>query len=543
MKNQSKYTETLEKYLGEVDKEISFSKKYERLFMLKNWIEWLNDNNQISNTFYKNFTKKIEDSLDLSLNIKANIKTVEKTSDVNSLSNKFVKFFTFSFLIILFVLLFINFNLYRKLYSLSNLSIDTKSRILPFKGTISEPDGKPLQSKRDIIFRLYDAAVAGKILYTGSCIGAKGIIPDYNGVFNVRIGADCQMKPLAESIFDSNQSVYLGVTIGSGKELAPRYQIFTANYARDAAKLEGMSVGTDKSSLPYINDKGQIKLDVENPSLFSTDGTFNIEGQRILLKANNPIGGDIMLQPATGANVLINSGRLGIGTLKPTNLLSVSANNPNSSVASIRNITNIDSFDTGVLGLYLGSSSETESSSFIDFFAGATEQSSGDKVGSIRLNKNGVIYETSGADFAEYVALFDKSDVQSGSIISLSTKGAHASLPNEKIIGAVTNNAGFIGNKLTSKQSAVLIGFVGQIEILFSTISGEIVTGDRVGASKVPGYGAKVESDDFSVGYALTSSSSIGLSSGLCPQKYRSFTDPDGKVIECGRLLIFIYQD
>ena len=351
------------------------------------------------------------------------------------------------------------------------------------------------------------------------------------------------MKPLSQSLFSSNQTLYLGVAIGSAEELKPRYQIFTSTYARDAAQLQGMSIGTKTSSIPYIDNTGKLVIDAEAPTLVSTDGTFTIEGKRILMKGSDTVSGDIIFQPAISGNVLISSGRLGIGTLRPNNLLSVVGNSPASPVATIKNITNINSNNTSVLSLHLGSATESESSNFIDFYAGSTELSEGEKVGGVRLNNAGVAYETSGADFAEYVKVFDQNNISEGTIISISYKGPHASLLNEKILGAVTSTAGFVGNQKIKEESAVLVGLVGQIEVLVSTINGEIDTGSRVGATMIPGFGGRVSKNDFSVGYALESTGEKELSTSFCPLKFRTSNDPNGQIVKCGKLLIFIDQD
>jgi len=515
--------------------------------ILKNFLAWLKNGKYISMPSYRAYNEAINDFSDSTISGKVfNM----KSHRVNSNENVFLQtrkfLFPFTLIIIVGLLTLVTFNIYL-LKKFREIGPETQSqatsRVLPFKGTITDSDGQPLQSKRDVTFQLYDQPEKGKVLYTGSCLGQNGITPDHEGSFNIRIGADCQMKPISQALFNTNQTVYLGVMVGSGDELKPRYQIFTSTYARDAAQLQGMSIGTKTSSIPYIDSKGKVVIEAEAPTIVSTDGVFTIEGKRILMKASDSIAGDIIFQPAISGNVLISSGRVGIGTLRPNNLLTVVGNTPAGPIATIKNITNIDSNNTSVLSLHLGAATETESSNFIKFYASTTELSEGQNVGGVRLNNAGVAYETSGADFAEYVKVINNTYIRDGSIIAISYKGPHAALPNEKILGAVTSTAGFVGNQKIKDDSAVLVGFLGQIEVLVSTINGEIEIGNRVGATTIPGFGGKVNSNDFSVGYSLESTHDNDLSVSLCPLEFRTTTDPNGQYVKCGKLLIFIDQD
>ena len=544
MEEENKYKKILDRYLKDLIKEDNFTKKYERILILKNFLEWLKNGKYIGLSFYRDFDSKIKEFSDSVFNSKTFSRDFDEEKKNPFQNTKFLFFLSSVFVLSLITIVAFNIFLLKKV---NDIDLEPESgqanRVLPFKGTITEADGQPLQSKRDITFRLYNEPKGGEILYTGSCVGQYGIMPDHQGSFNIRIGSDCQMKPLSQSLFSSNQTLYLGVAIGSAEELKPRYQIFTSTYARDAAQLQGMSIGTKTSSIPYIDNTGKLVIDAEAPTLVSTDGTFTIEGKRILMKGSDTVSGDIIFQPAISGNVLISSGRLGIGTLRPNNLLSVVGNSPASPVATIKNITNINSNNTSVLSLHLGSATESESSNFIDFYAGSTELSEGEKVGGVRLNNAGVAYETSGADFAEYVKVFDQNNISEGTIISISYKGPHASLLNEKILGAVTSTAGFVGNQKIKEESAVLVGLVGQIEVLVSTINGEIDTGSRVGATMIPGFGGRVSKNDFSVGYALESTGEKELSTSFCPLKFRTSNDPNGQIVKCGKLLIFIDQD
>jgi hypothetical protein len=413
-------------------------------------------------------------------------------------------------------------------------------RVLPFKGTIKQTDGAPLDTKRDMIFRLYTESTNGVQIYQGSCLGENGVLPTYNGTFTILIGSDCGMKPIPEKYFRNNTSLFLGITIGTEDELSPRYQIVTSTFSKDTSKLQGMSPGTDKSSIPFINEKGIIELNNESPSIDSTNGTLTIEGKNLNFKSTEE-NGNIFFDPALGGNVIINTGKLAVGSLMPQSILDVSGSNVIQSTASIQNLTKEDVASSSVLKLGLGVSEEGTNASFIDFFAHQLDNS-GIKVGSIRLNNNGVAYETSGADFAEYFEVSDSSNkFQTGQIVTLSKNGIQPSQAGQPIIGVISNTAGFVGNSKKNSE-AILVGLVGQVDVLASNISGDITKGDTVGISTIPGYGEKITDTHYKVGYALEDSNNY-FNNTLCPKEFKNIKLKNNEEIKCGKLRVIINLD
>jgi hypothetical protein len=196
----------------------------------------------------------------------------------------------------------------------------------------------------------------------------------------------------------------------------------------------------------------------------------------------------------------------------------------------------------------LGTELKGTRTSFIEFYAGATATDSGSKVGGVRLNNESVVYESSGADFAEYfnITYIDKDrDPRSlvpGMIATLGERGISLGIPGEKILGAMSDTAGFVGN-VKGDDASKLIALVGQVEVWVSNLGGEIVKGDRIGASIIPGFGAKVSLSNSSLGYALEATEDKSLSSDACPQKYRKLKDSQGKRVRCGKINVFINLD
>ncbi len=175
-----------------------------------------------------------------------------------------------------------------------------KGRTLSFRGKILDSLGNPITSKTDATFRLYTSEKNGQSLYEGSCKGVNGITPDTTGFINIAIGKDCSMGSIPATVFTDNASLYLGITIGSDKELSPRQQIANAAYALDAEKLQGLDLGVTPGSVPYINNDGNIYIEALQSSIRATDpeGTFTL-GSENNLTLESGEQGDIIMQ--TGA--------------------------------------------------------------------------------------------------------------------------------------------------------------------------------------------------------------------------------------------------
>ncbi len=190
-----------------------------------------------------------------------------------------------------------------------------------FQGTLLDQEGNPINRKVDVTFKLYTSELGGKVLYEGKCIGKNALIPKLSGKVSIMIGSDCGMQKIPESVFGNNQNIYLGVTVGKNKELLPRYPVNTIDYAKNASKVNGLSLGGDESSIPYIDEEGRLVLGAVSPVITSTEGNFTLEGETILIKTNPETAGSIMFEPDPGGNVIVRTGKLGVGKENPSSAI------------------------------------------------------------------------------------------------------------------------------------------------------------------------------------------------------------------------------
>jgi len=537
MKDELFSQSVIDEYLEKIRRASTLELLHDYFAKSKEWLDWLLSQGSIKQKSYTDLKRQ------LILHVEIRSKQLQNSPKVSTGMKRIVLLITIviSLLVFYFVFISIDWTSIFKLSQNTSSNQPSDKRVLPFRGILKNAEGTAIDTKQDVYFALYNSQFEGTPLYTGFCVGEGGVTPEYNGSFTVTLGTDCGMKPISKSLFDENKALYLGVRIGNDNEIQPRYKISTSGYSQDTALLGGLPAGKMNSSIPYIDESGAIVLESETPSIQSTDGIFKIEGKTLSLQTLEDGGGDIMFQPGIGGNSIVTSGNFGIGDLIPPTRLSVVGVEPYSAIASFKNIALIDEDQTSVLDLGLATDVNGSNATFVNFYANATKDSTGKLVGSIRLNKDHVVYETSGADIAEYFSVKDDQAFQPGMVMTLSSNGIHAGMKGEPVIGVVTDSAGYIGNVSRDKNN-VLIGLIGQIEVFVSDINGTIRVGDRVGLSLIPGYGAKALSDPETVGYFLEDMNvdTLIFSNKFCPIEYKNVVTISGSLVRCGRLYILL---
>ena len=93
-----------------------------------------------------------------------------------------------------------------------------------------------------MIFRLYDVATGGTPLWSEQWTGSNGVRVS-DGLFNVMLGS---LTPLPISQFTNYPTLYLGITVGTDDEMAPRVQLGSVPFAVQALTVPDGSVTTSK---------------------------------------------------------------------------------------------------------------------------------------------------------------------------------------------------------------------------------------------------------------------------------------------------------
>jgi hypothetical protein len=117
-----------------------------------------------------------------------------------------------------------------------------------------------------MVFRLYDAATGGTPLWSEQWTGSNGVRVS-DGLFNVMLGS---LTALPQSAIAGRSQLFLGITVGTDDEMAPRVQLGSVPFAVQALTVPDGSVTTGKIADGAVT---QAKLGVD-VSLVPPDGSI-----------------------------------------------------------------------------------------------------------------------------------------------------------------------------------------------------------------------------------------------------------------------------
>lgn len=205
------------------------------------------------------------------------------------------------------------------------------TRTIAYQAKLLDKTGEIINTKTKIEFSLYNHQEKGKRIYrSGNC----DITPSPDGIFSVIIGKECG-NPIPNTIFNENQSVYLGIKVGNDKEMSPRTAIPNNTLSANSASLNGHVLGTSVNTIPYIDQNGQIMIQSEKPGLRSILNSANF-----IISSNNGLelhsaqSGNILIAATESGSInfqtgllthmtLANNGNLGLGNSVPVSKFSV----------------------------------------------------------------------------------------------------------------------------------------------------------------------------------------------------------------------------
>ncbi len=369
----------------------------------------------------------------------------------------------------------------------------------------------------------------GTIKSTGELVITGNIIPTNTGVQD--LGSS---NNRFNSLYVEN--VYPGLSGVSGY-LKREGNTLTTTNAGDEFVLGSSTANQARIRLsPFTSDRSWINAG--NFGIGTTNPTFNLD-----VAGSTRIGGDITLGASSSQKVNFNSttlsfsnatgialpgntvnalafqtnlvsldtknNRLGVGTITPTNKLSVVDSQSNLSTLRVENTNNEPSSKGMLIKLGYTGGGNT-SNEFITFVKGNDEVQ-----GKIQSNgASGVSFTSGGGDFAEYflkdTSTYDINNAlwNAGSLMCLVADGMVRPCSNSynNILGVVSNNAAFVGNsKGESDEKYTLVGLVGQLPVKVSPSSGVIASGDPLTYSNTPGEVTRATRSMRIVGFAQES--------------------------------------
>ncbi|MDO8658858.1 MAG: site-specific integrase [Candidatus Levybacteria bacterium] len=176
------------------------------------------------------------------------------------------------------------------------------TRVLAFQGRLTDSLNNPEVTAKNIRFSIYnDSTSSGSALLWND---TKNVTPDNNGVFSVKLGDVTNGgTPLAQRIFTDNPSLFLGITVGTDAEFAPRQHLTNVSYASDSETLQGLTpitkpgAGTKNVILALDSSGNLIMGETTSTTFQAMDGQFKLSGQLLFLTTNIDSGGDVQISP------------------------------------------------------------------------------------------------------------------------------------------------------------------------------------------------------------------------------------------------------
>jgi hypothetical protein len=126
---------------------------------------------------------------------------------------------------------------------------------IAYQGRLADANGNPLTGTYNMVFKLYDVAASGTALWTETWSGGSAVQVN-DGLFNVLLGS---ITPIPQNVIEENDTLWLGVRVGTDAEMVPRVQIGSVPYAVESLVVPDLSVTTEKLTDGAVTS---AKLDV-----------------------------------------------------------------------------------------------------------------------------------------------------------------------------------------------------------------------------------------------------------------------------------------
>jgi len=192
---------------------------------------------------------------------------------------------------------------------------------LPYQAVLKTSAGVNVaDGDLDMLFKIYSVSTGGSPLWTGTHTAANGnAVTVTDGVFSVLLGSGTGN---AMTVDFTDDTLYLGVTIGADPEMTPRKRIGASGYAFNADTLDGID------SLSFLRSDAVDTMSVSSTST--------------LLTLTQSGTGDILniFDGATEVFTILDGGNVGIGTSSPSSRLHALVDDANT--ASIVNLLTLD---------------------------------------------------------------------------------------------------------------------------------------------------------------------------------------------------------
>lgn len=209
----------------------------------------------------------------------------------------------------------------------------TSTAVVSYQGRLTNASNTPLTGSYNMTFRLYSASSGGSALWTEQWNNVQVA----SGLFNVLLGST---TAIPQNVITGNNTLWLGITVGSDGEMTPRVQLGSVPFATQALTVPDGSITTAKLNLVSGNVGIGTASPLQKLHIFGTnieDSAIAIEnggtgGHRWGIYSTNSSftqgAGKLMFYrpwaDGTGGSMVIDeNGNVGIGTTNPLSRLHV----------------------------------------------------------------------------------------------------------------------------------------------------------------------------------------------------------------------------
>ena len=194
---------------------------------------------------------------------------------------------------------------------------------ISLQGVLRDPDGTTVtDGYYSLTIKLYENLSGGTAVFT-EVVGSAAV---QNGVFSIEIGATSTSSSDLDAV-PFNTTYYVGVTVDSGTEMAPRTKLTVSPYSMALYGSSNIIPNTGNVGLGTLDPQAVVHIkDVENNS-----------GEDLLLIENNS-GSDQLRVEDNGTFTLPTIGaKVGIGTATPSAMLDISSAGSSDDFITIKN--------------------------------------------------------------------------------------------------------------------------------------------------------------------------------------------------------------
>lgn len=124
----------------------------------------------------------------------------------------------------------------------SSVPAASSASTIAYQGRLADSAGSPLTGTYNMIFRLYSASSGGTPLWEEQWTGSNGVRVS-DGLFNVMLGS---LTQIPQAVVTGQYQLFLGITVGTDDEMAPRVQLGSVPFATQALTVPDGSVSTAK---------------------------------------------------------------------------------------------------------------------------------------------------------------------------------------------------------------------------------------------------------------------------------------------------------